>query len=188
MSAWETPSWGRAFFQVVEHHGHRPVLGNILPAALPGEGIDVRGLRLRLRFRLGLRGQDGDGGLLRDLGRLLLGAQAQREAASAAVRKRAERRGFMAIVIPPFWFWSFPSNEGTFRRLRTAGYFARGGKVTKTPPGFAPRSTVPVLQVAAPRTPLRGTPYLKILQQFRRAKSEWQSIFPPATGPWVCKN
>ena len=26
---------------------------------------------------------------------------------------------------------------GGFRRLRTAGYFARGGKVTKTPPGTA---------------------------------------------------
>ena len=25
-----------------------------------------------------------------------------------------------------------------FRRLQTAGYFARGGKVTKTPPGTRP--------------------------------------------------
>ena len=48
---------------------------------------------------------------------------------------------------------------GEVRRLRAASDFAHGGKVTKTPPGFAPRSTVPVLQVAAPRTPLRGTPY-----------------------------
>ena len=50
------------------------------------------------------------------------------------------------------------SAQGEFRRLRAASDFARGGKVTKTPPGFAPRNTVPVLQVAAPRTPLRGTP------------------------------
>ena len=42
------------------------------------------------------------------------------------------------------------SAQGEFRRLRAASDFARGGKVTKTPPGFAPRSTVPVLQVAHP--------------------------------------
>ena len=89
----------------------------------------------------------------------------------------------MAIVIPPFWFGVLPSNEGKFRRLRTAGYFARGGKVTKTPPGFAPRRTAPVLQVAAPRTPLRGTRTCKEKQNFRRAKSERQSKFLP--GHWA---
>ena len=29
----------------------------------------------------------------------------------------------------------FRSSQGGFRRLRAASYFARGGKVTKTPPG-----------------------------------------------------
>ena len=61
---------------------------------------------------------------------------------------------------------------GEFRRLRAASDFARGGKVTKTPPGFAPRSTVPVLQVATPRTPLRETRTCEIEENFRRAKSE----------------
>ena len=31
----------------------------------------------------------------------------------------------------------FRSSQGGFRRLRAASYFARGGKVTKTPPGTA---------------------------------------------------
>ena len=32
----------------------------------------------------------------------------------------------------------FRSSQGGFRRLRAASYFARGGKVTKTPPGTRP--------------------------------------------------
>ena len=58
-----------------------------------------------------------------------------------------------------------------FRRLRAASDFARGGKVTKTPPGTAPDEHF-VLIVAFPRTPLRGTRTCWILQHFRRAKSE----------------
>ena len=45
---------------------------------------------------------------------------------------------------------------GEFRRLRAATYFARGGKVGKTPPGAAPDEHF-VLIVAFPRTPLRET-------------------------------
>ena len=49
--------------------------------------------------------------------------------------------------------------RGGFRRLRTAGYFAHGGKVTKTPPGTAPDEHF-VLIVAFPRTPITGvTPW-----------------------------
>ena len=59
---------------------------------------------------------------------------------------------------------------GEFRRLRAASDFARGGKVTKTPPGTAPDEHF-VLIVAFPRTPLRGTRTCHILQCFRRAKS-----------------
>ena len=44
---------------------------------------------------------------------------------------------------------------GEFRRLRAASYFARGGKVTKTPPGTAPDEHF-VLIVAFPRTPFTG--------------------------------
>ena len=40
-----------------------------------------------------------------------------------------------------------------FRRLRAASDFARGGKVTKTPPGTAPDEYF-VLIVAFPRTPI----------------------------------
>ena len=67
-----------------------------------------------------------------------------------------------------------------FRRLRAASDFARGGKVTKTPPGTAPDEHF-VLIVAFPRTPLRGTRTCWILQHFRRAKSEWRSEI--STGP-----
>ena len=67
-----------------------------------------------------------------------------------------------------------------FRRLRAASDFARGGKVTKTPPGTAPDEYF-VLIVAFPRTPLRGTRTCWILQHFRRAKSEWRSEI--STGP-----
>ena len=69
---------------------------------------------------------------------------------------------------------------GGFRRLRAASDFARGGKVTKTPPGTAPDEHF-VLIVAFPRTPLRGTRTCWILQHFRRAKSEWRSEI--STGP-----
>ena len=44
---------------------------------------------------------------------------------------------------------------GEFRRLRAASDFARGGKVTKTPPGTAPDEHF-VLIVAFPRTPIYG--------------------------------
>ena len=39
-----------------------------------------------------------------------------------------------------------------FRRLRAAGYFAHGGKVTKTPPGTAQNERFALI-VAFPRTP-----------------------------------
>ena len=45
--------------------------------------------------------------------------------------------------------------QGEFRRLRAASDFARGGKVTKTPPGTAQDGHF-VSIFAFPRTPLRG--------------------------------
>ncbi len=71
---------------------------------------------------------------------------------------------------------------GEFRRLRAASDFARGGKVTKTPPGTAPDEHF-VLIVAFPRTPIYGGYPLKWAESFRRAKSEWVSEFPP--GHWA---
>ena len=56
-----------------------------------------------------------------------------------------------------------------FRRLRAASDFARGGKVTKTPPGTAPDEHF-VLIVAFPRTPVYGSYPLKWAQPFRRAR------------------
>ena len=55
---------------------------------------------------------------------------------------------------------SVPASQGAsfhrgFRRLRTATYFAHGGKVGKTPPGTAPDEHF-VLIVAFPRTPIYG--------------------------------
>ena len=57
---------GQSLFQVVEHDGHRPVLADVLGAALPGEGIDIgeNGLRVGLhrsqhRRIGGLRGRGG---------------------------------------------------------------------------------------------------------------------------------
>jgi len=71
---------------------------------------------------------------------------------------------------------------GEFRRLRAASDFARGGKVTKTPPGTAPDEHF-VLIVAFPRTPIYGGYPLEQAESFRRAKSEWVSEFPP--GHWA---
>ena len=71
---------------------------------------------------------------------------------------------------------------GEFRRLRAASDFARGGKVTKTPPGTAPDEHF-VLIVAFPRTPIYGGYPLEQAEAFRRAKSEWVSEFPP--GHWA---
>ena len=55
---------------------------------------------------------------------------------------------------------SVPASQGAsfhrgFRRLRTATYFAHGGKVGKAPPGTAPDEHF-VLIVAFPRTPIYG--------------------------------
>ena len=61
--------------------------------------------------------------------------------------------------------------QGEFRRLRAASDFARGGKVTKTPPGTAQDGHF-VSIFAFPRTPLRELPLGRV-QPFRRAKSEW---------------
>ena len=51
--------------------------------------------------------------------------------------------------------WVLFRGGGEFRRLRAASDFARGGKVTKTPPGTAPDEHF-VLIVAFPRTPFTG--------------------------------
>ena len=72
----------------------------------------------------------------------------------------------------------FRSSQEGFRRLRAATYFAHGGKVGKTPPGTA-QDERSALIFALPRTPLRGTRTCKEKQNFRRAKSERQSKFPP---------
>ena len=61
--------------------------------------------------------------------------------------------------------------SGGFRRLRAASDFARGGKVTKTPPGTAPDEHF-VLIVAFPRTPIYGGYPLEWAEYFQRAKSE----------------
>ena len=78
-------------------------------------------------------------------------------------------------------------SAGGFRRLRAAGYFAHGGKVTKTPPGTAQDGHF-VSIFAFPRTPLRGTRTCQVLQYFRRAKFEWLSAIPSGPpGPGFAK-
>ena len=49
----------------------------------------------------------------------------------------------------------FRSSQEGFRRLRAASYFARGGKVTKTPPGTAQDERLALI-FALPRTPFTG--------------------------------
>ena len=49
----------------------------------------------------------------------------------------------------------FRSSQGGFPRLRAASYFARGGKVTKTPPGTAQDERFALI-FAFPRTPFTG--------------------------------
>ena len=71
-----------------------------------------------------------------------------------------------------------------FRRLRAASDFARGGKVTKTPPGTAPDEHF-VLIVAFPRPPIYGGYPLEQAESFRRAKSGVLGCAPvrPHWGP-----
>ncbi len=66
-----------------------------------------------------------------------------------------------------------------FRRLRAATYFARGGKVGKTPLGDAADGHFVPIGPLTPSPPLRGTRTCKIEENFRRAKSEWPSKFLP---------
>ena len=67
--------------------------------------------------------------------------------------------------------------DGEFRRLRAASDFARGGKVTKTPPGTAPdehfvlivahptpsgpSGHLPLTGGVGPRSPVTGDAYLQ---------------------------
>ena len=78
-------------------------------------------------------------------------------------------------------------NAGEFRRLRAASDFARGGKVTKTPPGTAPDEHF-VLIVAFPRTPFTG-----VIPWGGQNISGAQNLSAclnssRATGPWLSKN
>ena len=66
-----------------------------------------------------------------------------------------------------------------FRRLRAASYFARGGKVTKTPLGDAADGHFVPIGPLTPSPPLRGTRTGRFQENFRRAKSEGPSKFLP---------
>ena len=76
---------------------------------------------------------------------------------------------------------------GRFRHLRVASYFAHGGKVTKTPPGTAPMSTL------CSSSPFPGPHYGgRVLIRFCNISGA-QNLSGGlksrrATGPWVCKN
>ena len=67
---------------------------------------------------------------------------------------------------------------GEFRRLRAASDFARGGKVTKTPPGTAQDGHF-VSIFAFPRTPVYGETLLCVGAYGRRAKMECLGAVPP---------
>ena len=72
-------------------------------------------------------------------------------------------------------FWNscgagFFSEQGEFRRLRAASDFARGGKVTKTPPGTAPDEHS-VLIVAFPRTLITRDALLFVVASFPARKN-----------------
>ena len=74
-----------------------------------------------------------------------------------------------------------------FRRLRAASDFARGGKVTKTPPGTAPeehRSGAPSRLTPDPVTGV--TPWSS--HKISGAQNLSECLNPRrATGPWVCE-
>ena len=95
------PQLGQSLFQVVEHDGHRPVLADVLGAALPGEGIHIgeNGLRVGLHRSQHRR----VGGLRGGGGRRLLGtAGGQGEQKRAAYQKGehsfAAHRTFLLCV------------------------------------------------------------------------------------------
>ena len=76
---------------------------------------------------------------------------------------------------------------GGFRHLRAASDFARGGKVTKTPPGTAPeehRSGAPSRLTPDPVTGV--TPWSS--HKISGAQNLSECLNPRrATGPWVCE-
>ena len=101
-------------------------------------------------------------------------------------------RGARRLGAPSRSFPDFAAKDRSFFSRtwsRAASSFAHGGKGTKTPPGFAPRSTVPVLQVAAPRTPLRGTRFWLVRAEVpaRKIRIACVRFFPGPLGPWVGK-
>ena len=80
------------------------------------------------------------------------------------------------------------SREGEFRRLRAATYFAHGGKVGKTPPGFAQDgSSAPIFAHPGPR--LRGLPLEhRAALPARKVRSAWVRFQPAPLGACVCIN
>ena len=110
------PQLGQGLFQVVEHDGHRPFLGDVPGAALPGERVDIgqRWLRLHRRHhgngRLGLRWL----WLLRRLGGT--GRQAHRQGQG---QQGGQGLSVQHGTFPPHLFWVFLSSIiGAFPPLR----------------------------------------------------------------------
>ena len=65
--------------------------------------------------------------------------------------------------------------------MRAASDFPRDGKVTKGSPGDAADGHFVPIGPLTPGPPLRGTRTCQVLQNFRRAKSEW--LVPITAGP-----
>ena len=76
---------------------------------------------------------------------------------------------------------------GRFRRLRAATYFARGGKVGKTPPGTAPEEHRSGAPSRLSPDPITGViPWGR--QRISGAQNLSECLNPRrATGPWVCE-
>ena len=87
------------------------------------------------------------------------------------------------------WETSFPFcackrdcvGKAAFGRWRDECYFARGGKVTKTPPGNGSKSPFP-------RTPCYGGGSLRPFGNPRRAKSSSVSVLLPGLRPFCHQN
>ena len=75
-----------------------------------------------------------------------------------------------------------------FRRLRAASDFARGGKVTKTPPGYAADGHFVPIGPLTPGPPFTGVTPL-VGQKISGAQNLSDTLNSRrATGPWVSEN
>ena len=104
--------------------------------------------------------------------------------AALGVRRRATGGGFLIIYKVGDCFF----RSGGFRRLRAASDFARGGKVTKTPPGTAQDERFALI-FALPPVPHYEGRKLESVSGISGAQNLSDTLNSRrATGPWVSEN